>query len=258
MKDIHIVAGAANALHIESALAAHHLENVEVITIVDDFAYGSLRQQDTPFSVLRNDYWNMLKKDFNHGNSLDDLEKVLALLNQYKTLDSAINIHFWMSNKANELLTYYFLLHYLKPLMSQLRVININGLPFLNDDLQMYYPNGFIDINHKGIVKALKLSRAITASEFEADADEWRFFQQHLGTVRILTGGKKIAIHEDTYYDATIIDLIRLHPNKKWTKLLPLVKPLCTDFDQIFLNSRLQQLVEQSVVKIENGNLCII
>lgn len=257
MKHIHIVTGTVQAQHIAAALEEFKVADAEVLTITDDYSYGPLRQPDVPFSLLRNQFWNGLKNDLNNSYELRDLEQVLELLNRSKEAEGAIAVHFWMSDKTAELLTYYFLLHYLKPLAGQLHIININGLPFLNDDLQLFYPRSFTEINARGIIKALKLSRPVTLSEIEADGDEWKFFQQHPGTVRILSGGKQVAVYEAHYYDEKILDAVALHPQKKWARIWPQVKPQATEFDLLVLNDRLQQLIQASKLKVDGGNLVI-
>lgn len=258
MRNIHLVVGEANATHIQQALESYEISDSEVLPLLDNYSYGPLRKPDIPFSLLRNQYWNGLKNNLTDNYELRDLENVLDLIKAGEGVEGEVLLHFWMSDKACEILAYYFLLHYLKPLMGQLHVININGLPFLNDDLQMYYPKSFTDINHKGISKALKLSRAITTSEFEADADEWKFFQQHPCNVRVAEGGKKIAVHEDDFYDQKIIDAIKLMPNKKWKRVLPQILPLYSEYDELFFNERLQLLLNKELIKVDNGNLVVV
>lgn len=257
MKHIHIVTGTEQAQHIAAAFGEFNVADAEVLAITDDFSYGPLRQRETPFSLLRNQFWNGLKNDLNNSYEIRDLENILALLNRSQEAENGLTLHFWMSDRAAELLTYYFLLHYLKPLTGQLHIININGLPFLNDDLQLFYPRSFTEINARGIIKALKLSRLITASETEADGDEWKFFQQHPGTVRILSGGKQVAVHEAHYYDEKILEAVTLQPQKKWARIWPQVKPQANEFDLLVLNDRLQQLIQASRIKVEGGNLVI-
>ncbi len=257
MKHIHIVTGTEQAQHIAAALEASNVEDTEILAITDDYSYGPLRQPDVPFSLLRNQFWNGLKGDIGNSYEIRDLENILSLPARSTEANGELTVHFWMSDKAAELLTYYFLLHYLKPLAGRLHIININGLPFLDDELQLFYPRSFTEINVRGIVKALKLSRVITASEIEADGDEWKFFQQHPGTVRVLSGGKQVAVHDADYYDEKILEIIRLHPQKKWARLWPLVKPQGNEFDQLILNHRLQHLIQESRVKAEGGSLVV-
>jgi hypothetical protein len=49
------------------------------------------------------------------------------------------------------------------------------------------------EIQPKEFLKAKKLSRAVTLSEFEVDPDEWKRLSSENAMIRILEGGKKIA-----------------------------------------------------------------
>ena len=57
----------------------------------------------------------------------------------------------------------------------------------------MFYPVNLFEIPAKEFVKAKKLSREITPSEFEVDPDEWTKLCDENKGVRLLEGGKKLA-----------------------------------------------------------------
>lgn len=256
MNQVHIILGKDNATHLVDAFQLAEKEELRVLCIEDDFSYGPLRDPEQPFSLLRHQFWQTL----GHTEILDpfhDLERIIELLNQCKE-DESVQVVFWMNNKAAELLTYYFLLHYLKTLVGRLFVININGLPFLNDDLQLFYPVSFKDINAKGIIKALKLARPITASEFEADADEWKVYQNEGATLRRIKSGKQIISVELDGYDQSIIDAINTYPQKKWARIYIQLKPVSNKLEQLFFNSRLQSLINQNIIHSDNGNLSVL
>ena len=61
------------------------------------------------------------------------------------------------------------------------------------------------EIQPKELLKAKKLARPITMSEFEVDPDEWKKLCAENATVRILEGGKKIVSREETFYDSEIM-----------------------------------------------------
>ena len=52
--------------------------------------------------------------------------------------------------------------------------VDLNNLPFLNDKGQLFYPTYLNEIQPKEFLKAKKLARPITLSEFEIDPDEYR------------------------------------------------------------------------------------
>ena len=53
-------------------------------------------------------------------------------------------------------------------------------------------------------MKAKKLAREITPSEFEVDPDEWIKIMNDNKGIRILEGGKKIAQFDYDYFDAAL------------------------------------------------------
>lgn len=252
----HLIVGSKNANHLsisfqkDSSLNAH-----SVICINDNFSFGPLRSSEVPFSLLRTNFWNQLSQDLSLNNTYNDLEQLLDIIKGIQNSNTNSKVHFWMTFSSRDILAYYFILHYCKTIKDYLYIININGLPFLDDDLKLFYPNDFIDINSRGILKALKLSRQITLSEFEADVDEWKYFQQHPLTIRILKSGKKIDLYDIDFYDQSIKDFVFANPSKKINKVLLFLNPkFCPHLEQ-FLISRIKYLIDNSYFILENGNV---
>ena len=81
----------------------------------------------------------------------------------------------------------------------------MNNLPFINDKGQIFYPSWLNEIQPSEFLKAKKLARPVTLSEFEIDPDEWKKLCDENAMVRILEGGKKIAGKEETFYDSEIL-----------------------------------------------------
>jgi hypothetical protein len=252
----HLIVGEINAIHLNAAFQAGNiLDSNKVICLYDNFCFGPLRSSEEPFSLLRTNFWNHLHQNLSHSFTYNDLEQILNLLKEIQDANDTINVHLWMTATARDLLAYYFILHYCKSILNNLHVININGLPFLDDDLKLFYPQDFIYINYKGIIKALKLSRKITLSEFEADADEWKYFQQHPLLIRILKGGKKIDLYDVDYFDQFILDFVQSNPSKKINRILSFLNPNSILHLEQYLTSRIKFLLDCSLLIIENGNV---
>jgi hypothetical protein len=64
---------------------------------------------------------------------------------------------------------------------------------------------GYRNVLPKKLVKAKKLARPITLSEYEIDPDEWKKINEENAMVRVLEGGKKIAGKEENFYDIEIL-----------------------------------------------------
>jgi len=93
------------------------------------------------------------------------------------------------------------LISQLKDYQGRVVVLYFNNLPFINEKGQIFYPVNLFDIPPREFLKARRLARPITLSEFEIDPDEWsRLCQEDTG-VRILEGGKKLSQHPYTYFD---------------------------------------------------------
>jgi hypothetical protein len=80
----------------------------------------------------------------------------------------------------------------------------LNNLPFINDKGQIFYPEWISQILPKELLKAKRLSRVITPSEFEVDPDEWTKICLDERTVRMLEGGKKLSLHPENFYDTEL------------------------------------------------------
>ena len=83
-------------------------------------------------------------------------------------------------------------------------ILYLNNLPFINEKGGIFYPQWLSDIPAREFLKAKKLAREITLSEFEVDPDEWRRICTDGKFVRILEGGKKLASYDVDFYDVEL------------------------------------------------------
>ena len=81
----------------------------------------------------------------------------------------------------------------LKELQGKVQVLYLNNLPFLNEKGQLFYPTNLSQIQPSEFLKAKKLARPITLSEFEVDPDEWKKLCIDNGFVRFLVCARKNA-----------------------------------------------------------------
>ena len=77
----------------------------------------------------------------------------------------------------------------------------LNNLPFINEKGNIFYPTTLNEIPAKEFLKARKLAREITLSEFEVDPDEWAKICSESKGIRLLEGGKKLQQHEYEFLD---------------------------------------------------------
>jgi hypothetical protein len=92
----------------------------------------------------------------------------------------------------------------MKEFQGRVFILYLNNLPFINEKGNIFYPSWLHEIPAKEFLKAKKLAREITLSEFEVDPDEWTRLCNEGKGVRILEGGKKLVQEEDDFYDAEL------------------------------------------------------
>ena len=96
----------------------------------------------------------------------------------------------------------------LKDFQGRIFILYFNNLPFINEKGHIFYPSNIFEIQPKEFLKAKKLARPITLSEFEVDPDEWTKLCNENKGVRILEGGKKLLQHDYDYYDNELMKFI--------------------------------------------------
>jgi hypothetical protein len=68
----------------------------------------------------------------------------------------------------------------------------------------IFYPTWLHSIPPKEFLKAKKLARPITLSEFEVDPDEWMKLCSEDKGIRLLEGGKKLVQEDYDFYDTEL------------------------------------------------------
>lgn len=181
----------------------------DVIQIKDDFAVGPLQSIDTQEGwQARLDWWKGLLQGSpypeNLAGSFDDRETVKELKGKLDA-DQGQELWIWMAQNQHDVTGYFWLMAKLSEYQGRVMVLYLNNLPFINEKGHIFYPSWLNEIQPKEFLKAKKLARPITLSEFEIDPDEWRKIAEENASVRILEGGKKIAGKEESFYDNEIL-----------------------------------------------------
>ncbi|MBK5271977.1 MAG: hypothetical protein JJE22_13270, partial [Bacteroidia bacterium] len=128
-------------------------------------------------------------------------------------------------------------------------ILYLNNLPFINEKGQLFYPSWMHEIQPKEFVKAKKLARPITLSEFEVDPDEWKKIMEENAIVRILEGGKKIIGKEENFYDGEL----KLNLTTDWQKatrvLTNTLHRMKIKTGDVFLMWRMKQLISDGKIE---------
>jgi len=226
----------------------------EVVQIKDDFAVGPLAGIDTEEGwQARVEWWRGLLQGSLAGDSLagtfDDRETVKELKAKLAE-DPALELWIWMGQNQHDVSGYYWLMPQLRDYQGRVMILYLNNLPFINEKGHIFYPSWLNEIQAKEFIKAKKLARPITLSEFEIDPDEWKKMMEENATVRILEGGKKIAGKEETFYDSEILKNITGEWQKATRVLSNTLHRMKIKTGDVFIMWRMKELINQGKIQV--------
>jgi hypothetical protein len=172
----------------------------------------------------------------------DDLASVAALKDKLEQEPSEI-VWIWAAQNKHDVSGYYWLMSQLKELQGRIFILYLNNLPFINEKGLIFYPVNLFEIPAREFLKARKLARPITLSEFEIDPDEWSKLCNEDKGVRILEGGKKLAQYGYDLFDEDLRKFI----TGDWIKASKLIHQFLSKAKQTtgdaYLLWRLKQLI---------------
>lgn len=230
----------------------------DVISIKDDFAVGPLRDIYTEKGIQnRHQWW----RDILHGGHyqgiaddghVDDNNEV-AELKMKLIEDPKEMVWIWAAPNKHDVAGYYWLMSQLKDFQGRIIILYLNNLPFINEKGNIFYPTSLFQIQPKEFVKAKKLARPITISEFETDPDEWVKICREDKGVRLLEGGKKLIQKGYDYYDG---ELLKFTSNE-WQKVSKLFQQYYSKVGDTtgdaYLLWRLKQLIEEGKMEMQGS-----
>ena len=216
---IHIVFNEADTAVLKKAIELDETLQGEVVQIQDDYAVGPLMNIYLGEGIAaRKAWWVQVLSggDYNgkaEDGAADDYTTIAELAGTLRRNPEEI-VWIWAAQNSHDVSGYYWLLHFLKAFQGRVFILYLNNLPFFNEKGSIFYPVWLHTIPPKEFLKAKKLARPITLSEFEVDPDEWiRLCNENKG-VRILEGGKKLVQYDYDFYDAGLKSFI----TKDWQK----------------------------------------
>ncbi len=255
---IHVVFQQADVAVLQKAFELDESMKGQVIEIKDDYAVGPIENIDEPEGYqTRREWWKGLldASPYDTAQLMDMVDDRLAVHQLKRALDENENLQvwLWMGQNQHDVCGYYWLIAQLHPYQGRVVVLYMNNLPFINEKGGIFYPTALHEIQPKEFLKAKKLNRVVTPSEFEVDPDEWRKLCTDNAMIRILEGGKKIAGREETFYDADILHGL----SKEWQKgnkaMHAILSKMKIKTGDVFLLWRMQKLAEAGRVEI-HGN----
>lgn len=207
---LHLVFQTADKVVLQKAQELDETLAGDILEIKDDYAVGPLQHLGSPEGwQARRDWWRMLLEtsgDYNPDEALamvDDKLAVHQLINRLKDNPDE-KLWIWAAQNKHDVSGYYWLMGQLAEFQGRVFILYLNNLPFINDKGGIFYPSNLSEIPPKEFLKAKKLARPITPSEFETDPDEWERLCKEGKMVRLLEGGKKLVQADEDYYDKAL------------------------------------------------------
>ncbi len=210
---IHIVFNEEDISVLQAAIALDESLAGEVIQVKDDYAVGPLVNIYVGEGIIaRKEWWTgvLAGGDYDgkaNSGEVDDYKTVAEIVGTMRRNEDE-KIWIWAAQNKHDVSGYYWLLHYVKEFSGRVFILYLNNLPFINEKGNIFYPSWLQEIPAKEFLKAKKLAREITLSEFEVDPDEWTKLASENKGVRILEGGKKLAQYDYDFYDAELKKII--------------------------------------------------
>ena len=242
---IHIVFNTADIAALEAAIALDESLVGKIIEIKDDYAVGPLLDiYETEGYQLRKNWWGNVLAHSPYTDQLDIVDDRLTVHQLINALnhDENESIWIWMGQNAHDVCGYYWLMSQFKEYQGRIQVLYLNNLPFLNEKGQLFYPTYLSQIQPKEFIKAKKLARPITLSEFELDPDEWNKICTEQEVIKFLEGGKKIVNMDINFYDKEILSLLTKNAQKLPSALSNILAKMKVKTGDAFVVYRLKAL----------------
>jgi hypothetical protein len=185
----------------------------EVIEIRDDYSVGPLKHIYSSEGIdRRKDWWRNVLSGNETTITVDsgyvDDSKTVAQIKEKLRRAEEESIWIWVAANKHDVSGYFWLMSQLKEFVGRVYVLSLNNLPFINDKGNIFYPENLFEIPPREFLKAKKLARLISASEFELDPDEWLKICNENKIVRVLEGAKKLSQHNEDFYDKYILEFV--------------------------------------------------
>ena len=250
---VHIVFEQSNVAALQKAIALDESLQGEIVEIKDDFAVGPLLDiYETEGYQQRRDWWKSLLEFSPYAEQLNITDDKLTVHNLLKRLEEEPEeqVWIWMGQNVHDVCGYYWLMSQLKDYQGRVYVLYLNNLPFFNEKGHIFYPTSLFEILPKEFLKAKKLARPITLSEFEVDPDEWKKLSTENAIVRFLEGGKKMIGKEVDFYDKDILSNVTGTPLKLMKLLGNMLNKMKVKTGDVFLVWRIRELMAEGKLEV--------
>jgi hypothetical protein len=244
----HVVFDSRGAELISAAMDLDESLDGETILISDDYSVGPIQDLFAESGRQERSKWwdNILgnpKTLSEHKTSEATDATILGKIILRMEEEVFDQIWIWVAPNIRDVCGYYWLISQLKAFSGRIYLLSLNNLPFIGEKGNVFYPLTLSEIPAREFVKAKKLGRLVSPSEFETDPDEWSRLASENKNLRLLEGGKKIVQKEDDFYDQSILHFLQPQFQKISRTLHQLLLKSPEKLNEYFLLWRLKQLI---------------
>lgn len=250
---MHIVFQQEDVKTLSKAFELDESLQSEIFEIKDDFAVGPLKNIYSPEGIEeRKQWWRKVLAGGDYNDHVDagevnDEKTVIAIKKELEN-NTVQDVWIWVASNKHDVCGYYWLMSQLKEFQSRVYVLMLNNLPFINDKGSIFYPENLSEIPPREFLKAKKLARLITASEFEIDPDEWLKISNENKMVRLLEGAKKLSQHEVDFFDKYIMEFITSDWQKAGKVIHQVISKAKQTTGDAFLLWRIKELISANAI----------
>jgi len=259
---VHIVFQQADIEALQKSFELDENFSGDIVQIQDDLAVGPIADIYTEEGrQARKQWWREVLEGGDYDGlvdreTADDTALVTELISRLNADENEV-IWIWAAQNKHDVCGYYWLMSQLKEYQGRIFILYLNNLPFINEKGNIFYPNNLFEIPAKEFLKARKLAREITLSEFEVDPDEWTKLCNESRGVRLLEGGKKLMQADADYYDAAI----KKYSSTDWQKASKVIHQFLNKEKELtgdaYLLWRIKWMIGQGIFDVQGnaGNM---
>ena len=171
---IHIVFQEADIAALKKSFDLDETFLGDIIQIKDEFAVGPIANIFSEEGIEgRKQWWREVLEGGDYEGLVDngeiDDDKTVKELIERLTDNPEEIVWIWAAPNKHDVSGYYWLISQLKDLQGRIFILYLHNLPFINDKGHIFYPENIFEIPPREFLKAKKLARPVTISEFEVD-----------------------------------------------------------------------------------------
>jgi len=258
----HVVFNHSDKSILEEAINLDQGLEGGVVLINDDLSLGPIVDVYSEEGIKSRKNWWYKVLHVGNEESNEEVENIEVMdvvtgLKESLQQNENAEVWIWMAPNSRDIAGYYWLLNYLVSFQGKVMVLYLNNLPFFNEKGNIFYPNYLHQIPAKEFLKARKLAREITISEFEVDKDEWQRLMNEDKGVRFFEGGKKLIQWDYDYFDSEL----KKHISANWQKAAKIISQYISKSKQnpgeIYLRWRLKEIIDSGYCEMQGrlGNM---